>query len=1161
MVPVAQLLGDSPAIARLREQVSRLLQRQAESARRRAPILILGETGTGKGLLAGAIHGGGPRAAGPFVDVNCAAIPGPLLEAELFGFERGAFTDARQAKAGLFQTAHRGTLFLDEVGLLPEGLQAKLLKVLEEQTVRRLGSTRSEAVDVWLIAATSENLDTAVRARRFREDLYHRLAVVTLELPPLRERGEDVLRLAEHFLRRACEDYGLAEKTLSADARAALQAYAWPGNIRELANVLERVALLSDGTTVTARTLALPSPRTRSGPAPSGAESRRAAVEAEAEAERSRVLEALQAVTWNVSRAAARLGIPRTTLRYRMEKLGLASVVPPPHEVKKLDDAPMGASPEEPETGFFAEPPPPCLRWDLRRLTFLQARLVARGLEPGASELRRAMELAVEKIRSFGGHIEALTAMSLVAIFGLEPTEDVARYAASAAMAIQKMAARTHDQEPRWPGVTLAIHTAEVSVGRHSGGHTVDADAKAAPLAALGAMGDQAEPGTVVVSAAAAPFLARCFELTADISPAVKPQYRLIGPAGPERALAARFVGREPELGLLRERFRQAEAGQGQIVSIVGEPGIGKSRLLREFRRLVGEGATWMEGQSIAFGRTIAFHPLIDLVRRAFEIDEADAKAVIIEKIELAVLRLGEDLRPVLPFLRYLLSVAPGDSTTLQLNPQLRRAGLFDGMRRLLARAAEHRPLVIVWEDLHWADQASEEFVVLLGDSLAGHRILMIETSRPEHRPRATNRAFHTRLSLAALSPDDSVTMASGLLSVDTIPEALQTLLLRRAEGNPFFLEELLRSCQETGMIRREGARLGLAATLDDILLPDTIQDLIRVRIERLGEAPRQVLEVAAVVGREFLRRVIDRLADSPAASERALGELQAVDLIREKTLFPELTYTFRHALTLEVAYEMLRPDRRRDLHRAVGQALEALHAERLAEHCEVLARHFSKAEEWATALEYFLMAARKAAHAFAIREALALYDQALEAAEHSNRPEDGRTVIEVHRAKSTLHFVVSEFDRARAEAEQVAALARQLRDRQREAKALSRVAWAAVWQRDLDGAVARAREAIDVAGPIGGEEVLARAYFTIGYVRAGTGALAEAHEAIDKALAAGRASQISTYLSLSLSVAGLLKSWEGNYGAAATLQAEGVQLARSGTSSCRCSSASSITG
>jgi transcriptional regulator with PAS, ATPase and Fis domain len=197
-------------------------------AGRLAPILILGETGTGKGLLAGILHRAGPRAAGPFVDVNCAAIPETLLEAELFGFERGAFTDARHAKPGLLQMAHRGMLFLDEVGLLPEALQAKLLKVLEERTVRRLGSTRSEPVDVWIVSATSEDLRAAAGARRFREDLYHRLAILTLRLPPLRERGEDVGRLAEQFLRQACEDYGLAPRTLAPDAQAALRAHSWP---------------------------------------------------------------------------------------------------------------------------------------------------------------------------------------------------------------------------------------------------------------------------------------------------------------------------------------------------------------------------------------------------------------------------------------------------------------------------------------------------------------------------------------------------------------------------------------------------------------------------------------------------------------------------------------------------------------------------------------------------------------------------------------------------------------------------------------------------------------------------------------------------------------------------------------------------------------------
>src|SRR5437773_3740071 len=184
------LIGDSPGLATVRTQVEQLLRRQSK-ARRLPPVLILGETGTGKGLLAKAIHEAGPRAAGPFIGVNCAAIPETLLEAELFGFERGAFTDAHQAKAGLFQTAHRGTLFLDEIGLLPESLQAKLLTVLEDRAVRRLGSTRTEAVDVWIITASSEDL--GARRRGFREELYHRLAVVTLRLPPLRERGQDIL--------------------------------------------------------------------------------------------------------------------------------------------------------------------------------------------------------------------------------------------------------------------------------------------------------------------------------------------------------------------------------------------------------------------------------------------------------------------------------------------------------------------------------------------------------------------------------------------------------------------------------------------------------------------------------------------------------------------------------------------------------------------------------------------------------------------------------------------------------------------------------------------------------------------------------------------------------------------------------------------------------
>src|SRR5262252_6118506 len=251
-----RFLGDSAPVLELLASVTRLLP-SLGPGRRVPPILLQGETGTGKGLLARTIHETGPRAAGPFVDLNCAAIPATLIEAELFGFERGAFTDARQARTGLVEAAHRGTLFLDEIGLVPEGMQAKLLTVLETREVRPLGGTRARTVDVSIIAATNSDLRDAVSQRRFREDLYHRLAVLVFSLPPLRERGDDVLELAEAFLGRACSDHAL-KKMLAEDARAAIAAYRWPGNVRELANLMERVALLTEGSIITAADLALP---------------------------------------------------------------------------------------------------------------------------------------------------------------------------------------------------------------------------------------------------------------------------------------------------------------------------------------------------------------------------------------------------------------------------------------------------------------------------------------------------------------------------------------------------------------------------------------------------------------------------------------------------------------------------------------------------------------------------------------------------------------------------------------------------------------------------------------------------------------------------------------------------------------------------------------
>jgi two-component system response regulator HydG len=236
------ILGTSPALSAALTRAARVIPHG------NVTVLLTGETGTGKELFARAIHYNGPRGRQPFVDVNCTAIPDTLLESELFGHEAGAFTDARTAKQGLFELAHGGTLFLDEIGHLPLALQGKLLRVLEERTLRRVGGTRTIPFDVRVIAATHVQLKEAVARGEFREDLWYRLNVMPIELPPLRERPDDVVGLANAFVQKFAHEYGMTPApVLSAGAQRALTERSWPGNVRELRNVIERALLLSDG--------------------------------------------------------------------------------------------------------------------------------------------------------------------------------------------------------------------------------------------------------------------------------------------------------------------------------------------------------------------------------------------------------------------------------------------------------------------------------------------------------------------------------------------------------------------------------------------------------------------------------------------------------------------------------------------------------------------------------------------------------------------------------------------------------------------------------------------------------------------------------------------------------------------------------------------------
>lgn len=312
-------LGESPVMHAVRRQIERIAQLLPVAEAVAPTVLIIGETGTGKDVAARLLHHLCAHGDRPFVHVDCASLPSELIESELFGHEKGAFTSAQGSRCGLIEAAEDGTLFLDELGELPLPLQAKLLNVLERRVVRRLGSTKERPVAARFVAATNRDLQKLVSEGRFRADLYYRLNVLNVEMPPLRDRGDDVLLLARFFAAQTERRYGLPRSSFTEEAISALRDYHWPGNVRELRHQVSRAVMLSADGMVTAEALALPAASSPDNPSPSMMS---ASVTLD-QAEKTLIENALKQTSGNVSEAARLLGITRMTIRYRMEKHGL----------------------------------------------------------------------------------------------------------------------------------------------------------------------------------------------------------------------------------------------------------------------------------------------------------------------------------------------------------------------------------------------------------------------------------------------------------------------------------------------------------------------------------------------------------------------------------------------------------------------------------------------------------------------------------------------------------------------------------------------------------------------------------------------------------------------------------------------------------------------
>jgi tetratricopeptide (TPR) repeat protein len=421
----------------------------------------------------------------------------------------------------------------------------------------------------------------------------------------------------------------------------------------------------------------------------------------------------------------------------------------------------------------------------------------------------------------------------------------------------------------------------------------------------------------------------------------------------------------------------------------------------------------------------------------------------------------------------------------------------------------------------------------------------MLLTYRPEYNFPLGYRSYQTVQNLSPLSIEDSARMGDALLRDHTLPEALRALIYQKSEGNPFFVEEAVKSIKESDTLKHEGDQAVLVKSLSEILVPDTVQDAIMARIDRLGEEPKRVLQLAAVIGREFSNRLIDRLADIQDGTDVVMRELKGKELIYEKSVFPELAYMFKHALTQEVAYGSLLIKRRKEVHRLVGVAIEDLYADRLGEHSEVLAYHFSKAEDWEKALEYLLKSAAKAVKAFGLRDALRFYDEALAAARQLGAGLPVTTLMQIHSARSDLFFGVSDFSQAQAEADELLSVARRTGDRTVEADALVQGALARAWREDFSEAVVRATEAISVSEGAGAQPALAGALFITGFVNALTGQHERADEEMGRALSISRSVRDFNREGTALFFIGALRGWHGKYRESVALGTEGVRLGR----------------
>jgi len=609
-------------------------------------------------------------------------------------------------------------------------------------------------------------------------------------------------------------------------------------------------------------------------------------------------------------------------------------------------------------------------------------------------------EILIHKVHDYEGTVNELTGDGIMALFGAPiALEDAPQRAIRSSLAIHREMARLSDRiKHKAEGAPLlkmriGIHTGPVVVGTVGNDLRVDFKAVGDTVNLASRVEGLADPGFTYVTEATFKLSEGLFRFEAlgknQIKGKVEPinVYRVIAPSSrrtrfdvsAERGLTP-FVGRERELELLIDAFGRAKGASGQAFSIVAEAGIGKSRLLYEFRKaLASADVLFLEGGCLSYSRGVAFHPVVDILKASFDIFEGDGDSEIREKVRKGLRILEIDESSSLPYLLELFSVKDSGIDKIPISPEDRKNRMMEVIKLITLKSAEARPLILAFENLHWADKSSEDVLKYLLESIPGARVLLIFTYRPEFVHTWGAKSYHSHIMLNRLSNRESLMMVSHLLGTEDVERNLEEFILEKTEGVPFFIEELIKSLKDLKIIEREDNRYRMTKDIKEVTIPATVQDVIMARVDTLPEEIKMLLQTGSAIGREFSYDLISRTTG--ISQEELLSHLSVLknsELLYERGIYPQSTYIFKHALTQEVAYNSLLLKRRNEIHEKIGETIEALYPDRL-EHYELLAYHFGNSTNKEKAVEYLLLANQKAIRVNAMEEAKAYFDEAME--------------------------------------------------------------------------------------------------------------------------------------------------------------------------------------